>query len=432
MAERIVQEESLTLVADAIRAKGGTSDPLSFPGGFADAIAAIETGGNGGGGATSVPMKDVNFYDYDGTRLYSYTVAEAQALTELPALPTQPGLICQGWNWTLEDIKAHNRAVDVGAMYITDDGKTRLYITIAAEGRMDVTLRFNQNVANGVTIEWGDGSAAETLSGTGYVNTVHTYDSIGNYVISLEASDECTLSLVTNANSYSVMGSTDKIYNSMLRKVEIGNRVFSIGNYAFTDCLSLSSIAMSNAIRSIGSRSFYSCRSLAYITIPNNASSIDSYAFNNCGSLKSVALPTGIERISNYCFNNCYTLSRITLPDTLKQIVTYAFYNCYALSYITLPNGVSSVGTYAFYACKALANIKIPAGVATVSSNAFYNCSSMAFYDFTSHTSVPTLSSTNAFNNIPSDCQIRVPAALADEWKAATNWSTYASKIVAV
>jgi hypothetical protein len=56
----------------------------------------------------------------------------------------------------------------------------------------------------------------------------------------------------------------------------------------------------------------------------------------------------------------------------------------------------------------------------------------MKFYDFTSHTVVPTLASTGAFQNIPSDCEIRVPAALYDEWIAATNWSTYASKIVAV
>ena len=46
--------------------------------------------------------------------------------------------------------------------------------------------------------------------------------------------------------------------------------------------------------------------------------------------------------------------------------------------------------------------------------------------------SAPTLSNTNAFTDIPADCEIRVPAALYDEWIAATNWSTYASKIVAV
>jgi hypothetical protein len=56
----------------------------------------------------------------------------------------------------------------------------------------------------------------------------------------------------------------------------------------------------------------------------------------------------------------------------------------------------------------------------------------MKYYDFTSHTTVPTLVNTNVFNGIPSDCEIRVPAALYDEWIAATNWTGYASKIVAV
>ena len=61
----------------------------------------------------------------------------------------------------------------------------------------------------------------------------------------------------------------------------------------------------------------------------------------------------------------------------------------------------------------------------------FNGNTSMKYYDFTSHTSVPSLG-INAFSNIPSDCEIRVPAALYDEWVAATNWSTYASNIVAV
>lgn len=42
-----VLEANLKAVADAIREKGGTSDTLAFPSGFADAIAAIESGGGG-------------------------------------------------------------------------------------------------------------------------------------------------------------------------------------------------------------------------------------------------------------------------------------------------------------------------------------------------------------------------------------------------
>ena len=49
MAYRKVNDTSLASVADAIRAKGGTSDALVFPDGFVSAISAIQTGGGGAG-----------------------------------------------------------------------------------------------------------------------------------------------------------------------------------------------------------------------------------------------------------------------------------------------------------------------------------------------------------------------------------------------
>lgn len=55
MAHRIVDENSLKTVADAIREKAGTSDSLVFPTGFAEAIAGIQAGGgNAGGGGVKV------------------------------------------------------------------------------------------------------------------------------------------------------------------------------------------------------------------------------------------------------------------------------------------------------------------------------------------------------------------------------------------
>ena len=56
----------------------------------------------------------------------------------------------------------------------------------------------------------------------------------------------------------------------------------------------------------------------------------------------------------------------------------------------------------------------------------------MKYYDFTALTAIPTLSNTNAFTSIPADCEIRVPAALADKWKTATNWAAHAKYIVGV
>lgn len=45
MAEYLVQGASLTTVADAIRERGGTTAPLSFPDGMAEAVRSIQSGG---------------------------------------------------------------------------------------------------------------------------------------------------------------------------------------------------------------------------------------------------------------------------------------------------------------------------------------------------------------------------------------------------
>ena len=193
----------ITAVGNAynkILEKGGTVPALQTVANLATAIDSIPAGG-GGETPASAKWNDVTFIDYDGSVLYSYSLAEAQALTELPALPSHDGLVCQGWNWTLEAIKALNRPVTVGAMYITDDGATRLHIRIATVGRMTVPLYIGQTVANGVSIDWGDGSAAGTLAGTGNVNTSHTYAEPGDYIISLMPQDGCTLSFGSGSSS---------------------------------------------------------------------------------------------------------------------------------------------------------------------------------------------------------------------------------------
>ena len=58
-------------------------------------------------GGDRADEKDVNFYDYDGTRLYSYSAADFAALDALPANPSHDGLTAQGWNWTLADAKTY-------------------------------------------------------------------------------------------------------------------------------------------------------------------------------------------------------------------------------------------------------------------------------------------------------------------------------------
>ena len=466
----------LTDVADAIRAKKGTTAKIN-PQDFSSEIASIPVGG----GSTTTSKSSVNFYDYDGTLLHSYSKGEFLALSALPDLPTREGLTCQGWNYTLTKAKEYVTSYDIlniGATYITDDGKTRLYIRIAANGRMTVPLYFSQTATNGVNIDWGDGSATQTLAGTGNVNTTHTYASIGDYIITLKVTSG-TLGLGNGSSQYSVMGSTDnngRVYCNMLQRVEIGSSVTSIGTYAFYFCYSIASVVIPSSVTSIENNAFYYCYSLSSIVIPNSVMNIGSKAFNGCYSIASINIPEGVTKIGNNAFTNCYSLSSINItegvtsigsstfngcyslasvvipssvtsigsnvfqncyslssiniPEGITNIRNYTFYNCYSLSSINIPEGVTNIESNAFYNCYSLASINIPEGVTKIGNNAFYNCYGMAYYDFRASKSVPTLSSTNAFNSIPPDCKVVVPDSLYSSWTTATNWSTYANQIV--
>ena len=158
---------------------------------------------------------------------------------------------------------------------------------------------------------------------------------------------------------------------------------------------------------------------------------VRDYTFQNCYSLSSVILPDGITDIGGYAFQSCTNLPEIKIPDSVIGIGGSAFQNCYNLSEIKMPTGVTTVAANTFSNCATLVNV-VFGDVTSIAGGAFSGNYSVAAYDFSACKAVPTLSGTSAFQNIPADCEIRVPAALVDEWKAATNWSTYADKIVGV
>ena len=84
---------------------------------------------------------------------------------------------------------------DIGATYITDDGKTRIIYSIFRSVLRDCASYFSQTVANGVTIDWGDGSDTETKCGTGNKSTSHTYTAEGDYVVTTYPQFGCDLGL---------------------------------------------------------------------------------------------------------------------------------------------------------------------------------------------------------------------------------------------
>ena len=442
-------DADLTTIANAIRTRGGTSDTLSFPSGMASAVLAIPSGG-GGGTAGFVYPKDINFYDYDGVLLESWTLAELQTKTALPDYPTHAGLTSQGWNWTLEALKATNRKMNVGATYVTDDGSTRLYITIDVLGRTTIPLYFSQTVANDVVIDWGDGSATETVEGTGAVNTSHTYTSVGDFVIKLKSTTG-TMTLGDTANKRNIFGfsptSSDTSKNyilNRLKKVELDSNVEL--NRSFNDCYCLSCLLISKGFSMYSFTSYsFNKTAIKFIVFPDPI-----YFINNSiqgSNLVSVSVPYTLTNLYDYAFANT-KLKDITLPTEVGSMGSFAFLNTnletifiyatyisnrafgqnYYLQNVVLSEGLGAIKSTTFEQDYCLTNVTIPSTVTSIEYNAFHYCTAMKEYHFKS-TTPPNLSGTTNLT-VPEDCIIYVPQGCAEAYKAATNWATYADKIM--
>ena len=423
---------------------------------------ATAVGTHSGGGSATVSRNDVNFYDYDGTILYSYSASDFANLSALPANPTHTGLTAQGWNWTLLDAKAKVIAMgtcDIGQMYITDDGKTRIYISLVDSARLSPYLSIRPNGT--VIVDWGDNTATDTLTGTSTSiakSVQHTYAAIGDYVITLEVTSgrfQISSTSLTSGSSLLTRNteniSSQRCYQNTIQKIELGSNVSlgsygfascyslasitipsgvtSIGTYVFDTCYSLASVTIPSGVTSIGGGAFDGCYSLASISMPSGVTSIGTSAFSSCSSLTSISIPSGITSIGDSTFSGCRSLASITIPSGVTRFWNNAFSLCCSLASITIPSGVTSIGTSTFASCYPLASITIPSSVTSVGSSAFYNCYCVAEYHFLP-TTPPTLANTSAFTGILSDCKIYVPAASLSAYQTATNWSTYASYMV--
>lgn len=430
-------------------------------------------------GSAAPQEKQINFIDYDGTLLYSYTKSEIEAMTQesdLPANPSHEGLVAQGWNWTLAQIKAQLTAIPngdvwIGQMYVTESGATEIDVEMP-DGRLSPILTIAVNGT--VTVDWGDDTTADTVTGTSLTTRTsasHTYANAGNYTISIKETSSgqytfyCSTSyLLLRKNTSS---NENKIYASCIKRIRLGTGITKISNYSFYYCKSLINITIPNTVISIGQNAFYAC-GFETITIPSGITSIEASAISYCYSLKNIAIPSTITSINGSAFYNSYSLENITIPSGITSIGNYVFYyctnlknitiscdigsntfaNCYSLLSATIRNGVEDIGDSAFYSCHGLkkiilpsgiinikgsafagchclGNITIPSSVTNINTGAFSNCYGVKEYHILA-TNIPTLGS-SVFSGISSDCVIYVPQGMLNDYQTATGWSDYAS-----
>ncbi|MBE6584880.1 MAG: hypothetical protein E7649_07930, partial [Ruminococcaceae bacterium] len=151
----------------------------------------------------------------------------------------------------------------------------------------------------------------------------------------------------------------------------------SIGDSAFCNCDSLTSIEIPSSVTSIGDWAFDYCSSLTSIEIPSSVTSIGDWAFDSCSSLTSIEIPSSVTSIGGSAFCYCTSLESIEIPSSVTSIGEHAFYKCSSLESIEIPSSVTSIGGSAFCYCTSLTSIEIPSSVTSIGDWAFENCSSL-------------------------------------------------------
>lgn len=359
----------------------------------------------------SIPSNDVNFIDYDGTILYAYSAAEFAQLTELPANPTHEGLTAQGWNWTLADAKAQvliSGQLNIGQTYITDDGKTRLYISITDKARMSPTLYWWQSAGLGVTIDWGDGSSTETVGGTGNKSLQHTYSQFGDYVITMQVTNGA-MQMGNGSTATTIIGGTavngGSSYRNCVKKIEIGSGVATIRGTSLYYLTSLESVTIPLSCTSIGQSAIYGT-SIRGLVLPNGfvITNNVSYCLYINAALRIVSVPKQMTYFGNsYAFRGASALERFVIPDGTTELATGMLYGLYGLSRLVIPSSVTNIKATALYACTGLMELHFKS------------------------TTPPTVENSNAFTNIPTGCKIYVPSGSLSAYTTATNYPSSAT-----
>ena len=195
-----------------------------------------------------------------------------------------------------------------------------------------------------------------------------------------------------------------------------------LGDYAFQNCSGLTNIVIPNSVTRIESGVFENCTSLISIVIPNSVTEMWDGVFYRCTSLTDVTLSSGMLHFESATFMYCISLTSIIIPDGVISIDGFDY--CSNLTSIVIPDSVINIHGFSY--CSNLTSIVFPDSVTYIGDGIFQDCTRLASVTIKAETP-PELGSWAFVRS--SLANIYVPASSVDAYKAAPEWSEYASLI---
>ena len=209
---------------------------------------------------------------------------------------------------------------------------------------------------------------------------------------------------------------------------EISDNVLKVlGPYSLYRCTGLERVDFP-AVEAVEASVFDGCTVLTTVNLPK-ATSVGDKAFQKLTALETVTAPE-LTQVGKYSFSSCSGLLQADFPK-LTSIAERGFENCTQLTQVNFPL-MTTLGGVAFGGCTSLKRAEFSV-LTTINWSAFASCPLEVFIN--RDTSGVCALTVSAFGSTPIESgtgYIYVPAALVDQYKADTNWSTYADQIRAI
>lgn len=221
---------------------------------------------------------------------------------------------------------------------------------------------------------------------------------------------ESTVILPSTINSWPVTKIGEDAFqdNTTITSVTIPDSVTEIGSNAFADCTNLTSVHYEGdwsnltiqsgnpAVQDAANEQLFDFEFIlnntavivnsyngtaADVTIPSRYKGKPVTAINNAvfpnSAVTSVTIPDSVTSIHDVSFFNCSQLTNISIPNSVTYIGYSAFSYCTSLKSITLPSSLSTISRALFSGCSQLTTIHIPDSVSSIQFYAFHDCENL-------------------------------------------------------
>lgn len=217
-----------------------------------------------------------------------------------------------------------------------------------------------------------------------------------------------------------------------------------IGNSAFENCTALTTFTTMDgadkktaALRTIGDRAFFGNTSLNNVDVntTKGVNTIGVSAFENCGQLATINL-SGVTKFAEGVFRNAKALKSVTMSasasiyvgqEAFRNCVTLsditariaavedgAFRNCISLRAITfVSSGIEYIGSNAFNGCVLIQKVSIPSSVVAIGDSAFDGCRGITSLTFESNETLQTIGY-SAFGGCSLLTRVILPSSLVE------------------